>query len=170
MEAPPTYNRSMLTRVITFSWLSKVSIIETVSFLFVILFLYTGTSKLMDFEVFKEQLSDSPILAPLASVVAWLLPFVEFIVSIILFIPKYRLIGLYASFILMILFTGYVGVLLSFSNKLPCSCGGILSLLSWKAHLVLNIFLIVLALLGIRLLMKSKRHIKYRRQTQVKLI
>lgn len=143
--------------MITFSWLKKRLAVDIIALLFVILFLYTGISKLMEFGVFQEQLYDSPIVASAAPVVAWGLPITEFIVSLLLFIPKYRLRGLYAAFILMILFTAYVGILLSISTELPCSCGGIMEALSWQAHLIVNIALIGLAVTGIILAKKIKR-------------
>jgi uncharacterized membrane protein YphA (DoxX/SURF4 family) len=150
--------RNLFVRIVSFSWLNKRLAVEIIALLFVILFLYTGIAKLMEFDVFQEQLNDSPILEPVASLVAWGLPITEFIVSIALFIPKYRLRGLYAAFTLMILFTTYVAILLSISTELPCSCGGIMEALSWPAHLVVNIALIGLALTGIILAKKIKRN------------
>ena len=150
--------RNILIRIITFSWLRKRLAVEIIAQLFVILFLYTGIAKLMDFDVFQEQLNDSPIAEPVAPFIAWGLPITEFFVSLALFIPKYRLRGLYAAFILMILFTTYVGILLSISTELPCSCGGIMEALSWQAHLVVNIALIGLALTGVILAKKIKRN------------
>jgi uncharacterized membrane protein YphA (DoxX/SURF4 family) len=149
---------NFLIRIITFSWLNKRLAVEIIAHLFIILFIYTGISKLMEFDVFQEQLNDSPILEPVAPLVAWGLPITEFIASIALFIPKYRLRGLYAAFILMILFSAYVGILLSISTELPCSCGGIMEALSWPAHLIVNIGLIGLALTGIILAKKIKRN------------
>jgi uncharacterized membrane protein YphA (DoxX/SURF4 family) len=155
-EGRPKRNGFM--RVVSFSWVKKRLLVEVIALLFVILFLYTGISKLMEFDIFQEQLNDSPIVGFAAPIVAWGLPITEFIVSILLFIPKYRLIGLYAAFILMILFTGYVGILLSISTELPCSCGGIMEALSWPAHLVVNVALIGLSLTGIILSKKIKRN------------
>jgi len=149
--------RSLFLRMVSFSWLNKRLAVDIIALLFVMLFLYTGIAKLMEFDVFQEQLLDSPILAFAAPVVAWGLPIIEFIISIALFIPEYRLSGLYAAFILMILFTAYVGILLSISTELPCSCGGIMEALSWQAHLVVNIALIGLVLTGIILAKKIKR-------------
>jgi hypothetical protein len=149
--------RNLFVRIITLSWIKKSTLVEIIAHLFIILFLYTGVAKLMEFDVFQEQLMDSPILAFAAPVVAWGLPITEFIVSISLFIPKYRLHGLYAAFVLMVFFTGYVGWLLAFAPELPCSCGGIMEALSWPAHLVVNIALIGLALTGIILAKKIKR-------------
>jgi uncharacterized membrane protein YphA (DoxX/SURF4 family) len=145
-------------QIITFAWVKKKSLVEIIALLFVILFLYTGISKLLDFMLFQEQLSESPILEPIVPLVAWGLPITEFIVSLLLFLPRYRLVGLYVTFILMILFTVYVGALLAFSTELPCSCGGILEALSWPAHLALNIGLIGLALTGIILAKKIKKN------------
>lgn len=151
MLASRTEERNYLSRLMLFIDLKKEVIIELIALLFVILFLYTGISKLMDFMLFEEQLLESPILAPVAPLVAWGLPVIEFVVSVLLFIPRFRLKGLYASLVLMILFTIYVGALLMFSSDLPCSCGGILELLSWPAHLVVNTILTGLAWLAIKL-------------------
>jgi len=150
--------RNLFIRIITFTWLKKRLAVDIIAHLFIILFLYTGIAKLTEFDVFQEQLMDSPLLSFAAPVVAWGLPITEFIVSIALFIPKYRLRGLYAAFILMILFTAYVGILLSISTELPCSCGGIMEALSWQAHLVVNIPLIGMALTGIILAKIIKRN------------
>lgn len=152
-----TSKRNVFVRMISFSWMNKRLAVDIISLLFVILFLYTGIAKLIEFDVFQEQLMDSPILAFAAPVVAWGLPIIEFIVSLILFFPKYRLKGLYVALTLMIFFTGYVGWLLVFAPELPCSCGGIMEALSWPAHLIVNIALIGLVLTGIILVKKIKR-------------
>jgi len=150
--------RNMLGKIVTFSWMKKRLLVEVISICFVILFLYTAIAKLIDFQVFMEQLSDSTILGSSATIIAYGLPLTEFIVSIALFVPRYRLLGLYAAFILMILFTSYVGILLSISTELPCSCGGIMEELSWPDHLVVNIVLMCLSLIGIILAKKIKRN------------
>jgi uncharacterized membrane protein YphA (DoxX/SURF4 family) len=62
-----------------------------------------------------------------------------------------RLIGLYASFFFMILFTGYIVAILRFSSYIPCSCGGILQKMSWTQHLIFNIGFLLLAVIAILL-------------------
>lgn len=156
MEGPVIQNRSALS----FAWLSKATIVEVISVLFVILFLYTGISKLMEYAVFKEQIAESPILKPIAPFIAWALPLTEFLVSIMLIIPRWRLKGLYASLALMIAFTVYIGAIMMFNKELPCSCGGIISLLSWESHLVFNSLFILLAFIGVRLERQIRRAIK----------
>jgi len=118
--------------------MKRTIIIEIIAILFMILFLYTGISKLMDHNVFKAQLEESPVMGPFSAIIAWGLPLLEILIAIILLLPVYRLKGLYASLFLMIVFTIYVIVLVSFSDQLPCSCGGILQELSWKQHIVFN--------------------------------
>jgi len=135
----------------------KRTIPSIIALLFVVLFLYTGISKLMEYSVFKEQIAASPILAPVAPFIAWALPLAEFAVAIALFIPAWRLWGLYASFVLMLLFTGYIAALLSFSEELPCSCGGILQEMSWQQHLVFNIVFTLLAVAGALLERKRRK-------------
>jgi uncharacterized membrane protein YphA (DoxX/SURF4 family) len=129
----------------------KNTIVEIISLLFIILFLYTGISKLMDYAVFKEQIATSPLLAPISGWIAILLPAIEIMLSVILFIPRWRLKGLYASLVLMIMFTGYIIAILTFNEHIPCSCGGVIELLSWKGHIAFNSAFIGLALAGIAL-------------------
>jgi hypothetical protein len=128
--------------------MKRTTIIETIIFLFAVLFVYTGISKLMEYDTFKEQLLESPILAPVASLVALTLSWMEFLVIILMILPRFRLKGFYAAVSMMVGFTVYVAILLSISDKLPCSCGGIISLLSWPQHLIFNCSFIALGVLG----------------------
>jgi hypothetical protein len=137
--------------------LKRTTIIETILVLNVILFLYTGISKIMEYSEFEEQLADSPILGFAATPVALLLPWVEFVIVLMLVVPRWRLKGFYATFTLMVLFTAYIIGLFSIDKELPCSCGGIIALLSWKQHLVFNSIFILLNALAIRLQKREKR-------------
>jgi uncharacterized membrane protein YphA (DoxX/SURF4 family) len=137
----------------------KRTIPSIVALLLVVLFLYTGISKLMEYTVFKEQIGASPILHPIAPFIAWALPLSEFAVAVLLFIPAWRLWGLYASFVLMLAFTGYVIAIVSFSKELPCSCGGVLQEMSWSQHIIFNIVFTILALVA-ALLERKQRQVK----------
>ncbi|WP_394347827.1 MauE/DoxX family redox-associated membrane protein [Niastella caeni] len=150
-------NRNTVTRIISFTWLSRSTIVEIIALLFIILFLYTGISKLMEYAVFKEQIAESPLLKPIAPFIAWSLPLTEFLVSALLIIPRWRLKGLYASLALMIAFTVYIGAIMTFNKELPCSCGGVISLLSWQGHLIFNSLFILLAFTGVLLERQIRR-------------
>jgi hypothetical protein len=143
------------------------TISETVTVIFIILFLYTGIDKIMDHLVFKEQIAESPILAPVASFAVILLPFFELTTVLLLVVPRFRLKGLYVALCLMLLFTGYIGAILCFDKHLPCSCGGLISQLSWKQHLLFNSICIALNLVGIY---AEKRVSETKRKTLLTII
>lgn len=126
-------------------------VIEIISFLFILLFVYAAMNKLLDIEKFRVQIGQSPLLTSAAPFVAWLIPVFEIVISLMLAIPKFRLLGLYSSFSLMVMFTAYIVVILNFSDHIPCSCGGLLERLGWTEHLVFNIMFVLLAAAGVLL-------------------
>ena len=120
--------------------------------------MYAATSKLIDYQKFRIQIGQSPLLTAFAGWVVWIIPAIEIAISIMLATPRHRLVGLYASFSLMIMFTGYIIAITKFSEYIPCSCGGILSKMGWNQHLLFNIVFVLLALIGI--LLYSEQSIK----------
>lgn len=125
--------------------------IEIFAFLFILLFAYAAFAKLVDYEKFRVQLGQSPLLTAFAGWVAWCIPVVELIVCVKLATPRLRLIGFYSFYGMMVMFTAYIIAILQFSDYIPCSCGGVLKDLSWGQHLVFNISFIVLAMAAIML-------------------
>ena len=134
-----------------FTWLSRNLIIEIICSLLIILFIYSSISKLSAYNRFSVQLSKSPFITSYYKLVAWSIPTVEIIIAFLLAIKRTRLVGLYASFFLMSLFTAYLVIMLNFSYYIPCSCGGVLEYLSWEQHIVFNSFFIVIAGAGVLL-------------------
>ncbi len=126
-------------------------IVEIICFLFILLFVYAATSKLLDYQKFQVQLGKSPLLTAFAGWVAWAIPAIEIIISVMLAIRGFRLFALYASFSLMVLFTAYIIVITKFSDYIPCSCGGVLQDMSWNQHLAFNILFVLFASTGILL-------------------
>ena len=124
-------------------------ILEIICFLYISLFVYAAVSKFLDFENFQVQLGQSPLLSAYAEWVVYSIPIVEIFISILLLIPKYRYFGLLFAFGLMVMFSVYIVIILNYSSFIPCSCGGILSQMSWTEHLIFNISFILLALLAI---------------------
>jgi uncharacterized membrane protein YphA (DoxX/SURF4 family) len=142
--------------------IKRWAIVETICYLYSILFLYTASSKLMGLSDFKLQLGRSEVLGPFAEWIAWMVPLLEIVLAILLLTKVYRLVALYGALILMTLFTSYIAWMLRFSDHIPCSCGGVISSMGWETHLVFNACWIVLALIGIVLLenLKKNHHIK----------
>jgi uncharacterized membrane protein YphA (DoxX/SURF4 family) len=131
------------------SFFNKELVVNIITYLFVLLWLYAATNKILDFQKFKVQIGQSPILTDYAVIIAWLIPSIEIALSILLLINRTLLTALYASFGLMVMFTAYIIVILSFAERVPCSCGGILEKMGWTEHLIFNIGFALLALLAI---------------------
>ncbi len=113
-------------------------VVQFICALLIILWLYTGMNKALDYEKFKYELGRSPFLHDISGVLSVAVPFGEMLIAIALITPRFRLLGLYASFFLMALFTGYIYIMLYHSFDLPCSCGGVLASMSWENHLIFN--------------------------------
>ncbi|WP_235884432.1 MauE/DoxX family redox-associated membrane protein [Pedobacter hiemivivus] len=134
---------------VLFSDKTKQIIVEVICYLFVLLWIYAATNKILDFEKFKVQIGQSPILTDYALIVPYLIPSIEIIIAVLVLIKRTLLIGLYASFGLMLMFTIYIFIILNFAEKIPCSCGGILEKMGWTEHLIFNIGFVVLSLIAI---------------------
>lgn len=125
--------------------MNKKLIINITRYIFIFLFVYTATSKWIGYRTFVSNIEHSESIAQFAVPLAILIPAAEFIIAALLLFPRTIRLGLWASFVLMGIFTVYVALILGFAPSLPCSCGGIISELSWPQHLVLNIVLTALA-------------------------
>jgi hypothetical protein len=114
------------------------------------LFLYTAVSKINGFENFKGVLRISPLVGNKNVIAAYGIVLSEIVVSVLLFIATTRRAGLIAALALLIVFTFYIGYMLAFAPQLPCACGGVISSLGWKQHLLFNLFFIAIMLWTLR--------------------
>ncbi|HUH34294.1 MAG TPA: MauE/DoxX family redox-associated membrane protein [Moheibacter sp.] len=118
---------------------TKNSIINLISYLYILLFVYASVSKLLDFENFQIQLGQSPLLSAYAGPISFMVIFIELLLAAALIFDRTKLIGLYGSFSLMVAFSIYIYLILNYSDFVPCSCGGVLEKLGWTEHLVFNL-------------------------------
>jgi uncharacterized membrane protein YphA (DoxX/SURF4 family) len=134
-------------------WVQKHKgvIVEVICFLFILLFVYAAVSKFLDYENFRVQLGQSPLLTAFAQWVVWAVPGLEIVIAGMLCLPRLRLWGFYAAFSLMVMFTAYIIAILQFSETIPCSCGGVLENLGWTEHLIFNVVFIFLGFTGLTL-------------------
>lgn len=131
--------------------------VETVCLLYVLLFVYAAVGKLLDYENFRVQLGQSPLISSFAGWLSWTLPLSELLTALLLLIHETRIYGLYLSYFLRVLFTTYIFIILNYSASIPCSCGGVLEQMGWQEHLWFNVFFIVLAVVGIILLQRKAK-------------
>lgn len=125
-------------------------IVEVICSLLVLLFLYTSLSKWLDFKTFIDEMNNQPFPNQLTPWLVWILPISEVLIVLALLFEKTRIIGLWSSFILMTLFTIYTAlVLMNVFHRVPCSCGGVIKNLTWKQHLVFNLFFTGISIAGI---------------------
>lgn len=134
----------------------KTVLVEIISILLFILFVYSAVSKLLEFQNFQAQLGQSPLLSAYTGLVSYSVLIVEFLIALLLAIPKFRYKALLASFGLMLMFTAYIVVILNYSSFVPCSCGGILEKLGWKEHLIFNIVVTIMAAIASLLMAMNK--------------
>lgn len=135
----------------------KTGITTFISIFFILLFCYAAISKIMDFEKFQIQMTESPLLSTFAGFLPYVLVISEFIIAGLLCYRITQNAGLLASFILMLFFTGYIAHMLLTSENLPCSCGGILEKMSWTQHLYFNIGCAVLAAIALGINIRNSR-------------
>jgi putative oxidoreductase len=128
---------------------------EIVCALLVTVFFYAALSKILDQQKFVIQmgLSPLPVMKIAAPFLSWFLPAVELIAVVLLLPYRTRLKGLYLSLALFIVFEVYIGAMLLSGLHLPCTCGGLISKMTWKQHLLFNALSIILTVTCIR---KSK--------------
>lgn len=135
----------------------KKTIPVVVSIFFVILFCYAAISKVMDFKNFQVQISASPLLNGFSQFLPYTIIIVEFFIAGLLCYRKTRTTGLIGSLVLMLIFTGYIALLLITSDNLPCSCGRILEKMSWHQHLYFNMGCVILSIMALGLNLRYSR-------------
>lgn len=135
----------------------KTSIVQVISAAFILLWVYTAGSKLADFQAYKQEMSLQVFSPDFAAVLLYAIPFLEILCAILLLIKKTNKLGLVLSLLLMLVFTGYILLIISgYFPKTPCSCGGVIKAMGWKAHLVFNIFFVSASILSLFMTLKPE--------------
>ena len=133
-------------------------IVEIISAILILLFVYAGITKLVDHRSFLFQLSISPNTKEYRVWLAWTLPLAELALVGLLLIKRWRLAGLYGA---VILFGTYLYAILNFKYFVPWISGGILTRISYKPHLILDSLFLTLSVIGAlvaTLISARKRH------------
>jgi hypothetical protein len=129
----------------------RIMMRDIISAIFIFLFVYTALSKLYTYKLFTETLEGTPLIGPISTFIAISLIIIELAIPLLLFIPRTRKWGLYSTFILMVVFTLYIGYMIIFTPHRPCTCGGVIEKMTWTQHLLFNIVFTLLALAGVLL-------------------
>lgn len=124
-------------------------VIEIISFLFILLFVYAALNKLLDYNKFTIQIGQSPLLTGFGDWIPGMVIGSELLLAGMLLTDRFRKIALYGSFSLMVMFSIYIATILNLGSFIPCSCGGVLEKLSWTEHLIFNGVFVLLAIVAI---------------------
>lgn len=137
--------------------------------LFICFWLFACSSKLADFNGFKDELYSQVFTASISGLLLYLLPAVEFLIACLLVSSATRLAGLILSFSLMSAYSIYVLLaVLNVYSRTPCNCAGLLGLgSSWTANLLLNLFITTAAAITILFTYKAKERRKKGMDTPV---
>lgn len=131
-------------------------IIEVISAILIAIFVYAASVKLLNYSLFVTQLHTHPLLKHFAGTIAWIVPAMELFLSVLLLLPVTRRKGLYGSAFILLIFTIYLGFMFLSGKPLPCTCGGFISTFTWRQHIIFNLGLILLSIIGIRLYNSAK--------------
>jgi len=121
-------------------------------FLLILLWSYTSLSKVLEFGKFEKSLLLQHFSSTAVHLLKFFIPVSELLIAVLLITIKFRSLALWLSMTMILTFTGYVAFAVTgfFENR-PCACGGVLTMLSWKAHLYFNIFFSLVNLIALRL-------------------
>ncbi|HEX2608998.1 MAG TPA: MauE/DoxX family redox-associated membrane protein, partial [Flavisolibacter sp.] len=98
-------------------------VLESISALLIMLFLYASVSKILDFDRFIGETNNQPLPNSWTPFIVWTVPSLEIAISLALIFERTRLAGFIASTALMTIFTVYAAiVLLHLLEYVPCSC------------------------------------------------
>jgi len=114
--------------------------------------------KAEDFEFFRTAMLRQHFPLWFRHFLIGFIPLAEATAIILLVNSKTNLFGMWASFILMLAFTGYVGLgIASDWVKIPCGCMKIISEFSWRQHFGFNLFFLALSGWGLILSNRMRR-------------
>jgi hypothetical protein len=126
-------------------------LLELISGLLILLFVYAAVTKVADFKTTLHEIDNQVLPHWLTPWLAVGIPLAELLIVAGLFTRRFKMAALYASLALMAVFTIYIGLaLLNVYQRMPCSCGGVLKHMGWRAHFFFNLFYVLITLVAIR--------------------
>jgi putative oxidoreductase len=136
-------------------------LVDIVSALLILLWIYTAVAKLADSQEFHRQLNSQVFSLVIADALFYILPVVELMAVALLYYKPLQFYGLCLSLLLLIVFTVYTALVVGGQfSRIPCICGGIISTMSWKTHFVFNLVFVAVATTGIISSLSERRMLK----------
>lgn len=119
------------------------------------MFFYAAVSKLSDYKSAHEAMRNQIFTNIVADILTWLIPTIELLLTVLLIYKPTRRFGIRLSIYLLTTFTIYILVVMTKAfGRIPCSCGGIISQLGYKWHILFNLFFLIAGWIGLNILKK----------------
>jgi hypothetical protein len=142
--------------------MKKELIADVLVALIFMMLLYASFSKYFDFSAFQRAMHNQPFPSWFSDALVIFLPPMEIIAAVLIAFDKTRIIGLKATITIMTAFTLYiVAILLHLFPMVPCTCGGIIRLMSWPQHLLFNLFFIAIAIIALKITVENQPNKTY---------
>lgn len=111
---------------------------------------YTAFDKMIHWEDSYRAFLNQPFPGHWAALLAYTVPSLEILLVLLIIFPKTRWWGFLGSALLLNSFTVYVGMVwIGVFPETPCNCAGLINLLNWEGHLILNLAFLFLSVLGL---------------------
>nr|MBC7614376.1 hypothetical protein [Pseudopedobacter sp.] len=124
----------------------------------ILLWSYASIVKLINMPLTFSQMHNQVFPIWMADILAYAIPILEIALVLLLLIPRYRKLALWLSIALLSAFTIYIILIKLFLfGRIPCSCGGIISGMSWTQHLIFNLFFLIISLSSLIVYQKERR-------------
>lgn len=134
----------------------KHTLLTTLTYFFILVFTYASLRVLSDYSMFMREVYSLIVWEP----VKWGLAAIciaEIITVCCLVIPKFRAAGVVLTFIVMCIVNVATFIVLQKAPVIPSLFGGIFPYVDFWGHLYINIFVLLLALIGLLAMINSKK-------------
>lgn len=123
-----------------------------ISIFLIIFWLFVGLEKAWSWQNFRISLQQQPLPDWSMGILFWLVPLIEIVTGIMLTFQnrKFQRLGYWGSILLLTAFTIFIGLgVAGVYEKRPCTCASIFNEMSWEWHLVVNIVLLIISIIGL---------------------
>jgi len=121
----------------------------SVQIFLLVFWLYVGVEKLWNLQGFHSALLRQPFPDSWADMLYWSLPLAEFGIGLLFICQQTKRSAYLFSALLLLIFSIYITLgLLGVYAERPCGCASVFNGLTWEWHLVVNMVLFSLSILG----------------------
>ena len=128
----------------------QIKTTKIISVAIAILWAYAACSKLGNYGKTVWEMHNQVFPDAVAGVFSWFVPAMEMGLALMLLIPRFRVSGLWASGLLLVIFSLYIALASTkVFGRIPCSCGNLFRDMPSWLHILFNLSFATLAYTGL---------------------